>query len=403
MRSLPILRLFAALVVAAGSTTAVFAQTPEPTRRGVIEQEQAEKVKDLHPHQLSVGERVMNKVEDITVNGGLHWHPFFENAYRGGGFALGAGYMHHVSAYNLLDVRGSYSIKGYKRAEVEFMAPRMLQRRASLSVLGGYREATQVGFYGIGTHTSKDDRTNYALTYPYGLATMTFWPTRKLFMLRGGVELSKWTQNPGEGSAPSIETVYDPATLPGLGAAVRYVHTQGTVGFDWRLAPDYARRGGFYGVTVHDYRDNDEQFGFQQVDYEIVQHFPILRESWVISLRGLAQTTHRKDDQEIPFFMLPSLGGGSNLRGYTSWRFRDRDSLLLQGEWRIMVNRFMDTAFFYDTGKVMPREADLDLKGLKHDYGFGVRFHSPVVTPLRIDLAKSSEGLVLVFTTSAPF
>ena len=138
------------------------AQAQEPSRIGLIEQAQAEKVKTLHPYPVSTGERIMNKVEDITVNGGLHWHPYFENAYRGGGFALGAGYMHHVSSYNLLDVRGSYSIRNYKRAEVEFMAPRMFHRRGKLSLLGGYREATQVGFYGIGTDTDKDDRANYA-------------------------------------------------------------------------------------------------------------------------------------------------------------------------------------------------------------------------------------------------
>ena len=51
-----------------------------------------------------------------------------------------------------------------------------------------------------------------------------------------------------------------------------------------------------------------------------------------------------EDGQEIPFFMLPALGGGSSLRGFTSWRFRDRNSLLLQAEWRVIVNRFLDMA-----------------------------------------------------------
>ncbi len=403
MRTHRLVELLFVTVVAAGSATAVGAQAPEPTRQGVIEQEQAEKVRDLHPHQISAGERWMNKVEDITVNGGLHWHPFFESAYAGGGFAFGAGYMHHVSSYNLVDVRGSYTISGYKRAEVEFIAPRIFQRRGKLSVLGGFREATQVAFYGTGTDSSKDNRTNYSFEQPYAAALMTIRPTRKLLMLRGGVELSQWAQNPGEGSDPSVETVYDPATLPGLGSKVDYLHTQGTVGIDWRLEPDYSRRGGFYGVTLHDYRDSDDVFGFQQVDYEVIQHFPILRESWVISLRGLAKTTSSKDGQEIPFYMLPSLGGGSNLRGYSSWRFRDRNSLLLQAEWRIMVNRFMDTAFFYDAGQVAAHPSDLNFKSQRRDYGFGVRFHSPLETPLRIDLARSDEGLVLVFSTSSVF
>jgi hypothetical protein len=403
MRIGRVFTLLACAAVFLGSGRTAAAQAQESSRIDLIEQAQADKVKTLHPYPVSTGERIMNKVEDITVNGGLHWHPFLENAYRGGGFALGVGYMHHVSSYNLLDVRGSYSIRNYKRAEVEFMAPRMFQRRATLSLLGGYREATQVGFYGIGTNSVKDDRVNYAFDRWYGSALLTVKPTRRMLTLRGGLEFTEWNQKPGEGTFPSVESVYTPSTLPGLGSRITYLHSQGTVGLDWRTATDYTRRGGFYGVTVHDYKDNDDEFGFQQVDYEVIQHFPILRETWAISLRGFLETTWLKGDQEIPYFMLPSLGGGSNLRGYSSWRFRDRNSMLLQGEWRIMVNRYLDTAFFYDAGKVTRLTADLDLDGLKHNYGFGLRFHTPISTPLRVELAKSSEGLVLVFSNSAAF
>jgi len=404
MRSHRVWALFTVLAIAVGSTTSVAAQqTPEPTRREIIEQAQAEKVKSLHPYELTRGERLMNKVEDLTVNSGLHWHQFFESANHGAGFTLGAGYMHHVSPYNLLDVRGSYSILGYQLLEAEFIAPRIFHRRGQLSVLGGYREATQVAFYGLGTDSSKVNRTNYLFREPYVSGLMTLWPTRKLLMLRGGVEVAQWTQRSGEGSFPSIETAYTPTTLPGLGAQVKYLHTQGTVGFDWRPARDYARRGGLYAVTLHDYKDNDEALGFRQVDYEVVQHFPILREAWAISLRGLVQTTMTKSGQEIPFFLLPSLGGGHNMKGYESDRFRDRNSLLLQGEWRIMVNRFMDTALFYDAGKVASHTSDLDLNGLTHDYGAGVRFHSPTSTMFRVDVARSPEGIRLVFASSAAF
>jgi len=402
MRSVYVSAMFA-VFMCLGAATLARAQAPEPTRREVIEQEQAEKAKTLHPYMLTTTERVLNKLEDITVNGVMRWHPFFDSAYHGSGFSPGVGYMSHVSPYNLLDVRGNYSILGYKKVEAEFIAPRIFQRRGELSVLGGYRDATQVAFYGFGTDSSKSDRANYLFKQPYVSGLMTLWPTRKLLMLRGGVEYTQWTQNPGEGSFPSVETVYTPQTLPGLGAKINYLHTQGTVGFDWRPSRDYARRGGYYGVTLHDYTDNDQQFGFRQVDYEVVQHFPILREAWAISLRGLMQTSSTKSGQQIPFFMLPSLGGGHNLRGYESYRFRDRDSLLLQAEWRIMVNRFMDTAFFYDTGKVAARTRDLDLDGLTHDYGFGMRVHSPFSTLFRVDLAKSPEGLMLVFAGSAPF
>jgi outer membrane translocation and assembly module TamA len=63
----------------------------------------------------------------------------------------------------------------------------------------------------------------------------------------------------------------------------------------------------------------------------------------------------------------------------------------------------METAFFYDTGKVAASKSDLDLNGLKSDYGFGVRFHGPFNTPLRVEVAKSPEGARLIFAMNPIF
>jgi hypothetical protein len=404
MRIVGVWRLFTVAALLAGPTTDAVAQQPEAaTREAVIEEEQAEKVKTLHPYVPGKGEALLNRAEDILVNGVPRWHPFFNNAYSGGGVTVGVGYAHAVSPDNLFDVRGSYTVRGYKRVEAELTAPRLFHRRGALSLLGGWREATEAAFYGLGMDTSKDNRTNYDFRQPYGSATLTLWPARRLLMLRGGVELSRWSMEPGQGTFPSVDAVYAPGTLPGLGTKTTYLHSQGTVGFDWRTSPGYARRGGFYGITLHDYTDWDKKLGFQQLDYEVIQHFPILREAWVISLHGLAQTVFSKGDQQIPFFLLPTVGGGSTLRGFISHRFRDRNSLVAQAEWRIMVNRFIDTAVFLDAGKVAAHKSDLDFTGLKYDYGFGVRFHGPFATPLRIELAKSPEGPRVIFATSAIF
>jgi outer membrane protein assembly factor BamA len=361
-------------------------------------------VPTLRPYVPNKAEKIFEKADAILEGGTLRWHPFFENAYSGGGFTLGVGHANFVSAYNYIDARASYTISGYKRAEVEFVAPRMFNRRGHLSVLGGWREATQVGFYGIGPNTSKDDRTNYLFQQPYGSALLTVFPTRRNLMLRGGVEYTQWSQEPGEGSSPSVETKYTPDVLPGLGAEVTYLHTQGTVGLDWRTSPGYSRRGAYLAATVHDYKDSDDAFGFQIAEYEGIAHLPILRETWVLSFHARMQHANEKDDQQIPFFMLPALGGGSSLRGYSSWRFRDQNSLLLQAEWRIMINRYLDLAFFYDAGKVAARTKDLDLDGMKDDFGVGLRFHGPFATPLRVELARSRESsLSFIFSSSASF
>jgi len=399
----------AALVAAASLCASSVAQAQTAaaggdTRAGRIAVEQQEKAKDLKPHAPNKAEAVLAKVEEQFITGSLNWHPFFQSALAGGGFTLGAGYLTHVGSYNTIDLRGSYTLSGYSRIETEFRAPRLFDRRGTLSILGGWREATKVGFYGTGTgNTSKDDRANYSFRQPYVSAALGLRPTRNVLFLAGGVEYSEWDQRSGEGTDPSVDEVYTPETLPGLGAKITYLHTQGTAAIDWRTTAGYTRRGGYYGATYHDFADRDDTFSFRQVEYDVIQHVPLFRDAWVLSLHGRVETTDTGDNETIPFYMLPAVGGGSSLRGFSSWRFRDRHSLLLQAEWRVLVNNFFDTAIFYDAGKVTARRSDLDLEDLKSDYGIGFRIHGPAATPIRIELAKSNEGLVIVFSSKASF
>jgi hypothetical protein len=405
MRSVELVRRGAILplfVLAAASPSA--AQAPETaTRQGLVTEAQEAKVPTLRPYIPARFEKVVTRVQDTLLVNATNWHPFFQNSYRGGGFAPGVGYRQFVSPYSTVDVRGSVSIRGYKLAEAEFLSPRLWHRQLELSVVGGWRDATQVAFYGVGMDTTAAGRTNFAFEQPFAGVRLRARPTRRQLVASGGVDVARWSFKTPSGTAPSIGTAYTPGTLPGLGLTTTLVHAQAALGFDWRPSPGYARRGGFYGVTAHDYTDTDSRVGFRRVDYEVTQHVPILRETWAISLRGRASTTWDKKGQSVPFYLLPSLGGGSDLRGYSSFRFRGENSLLLQGEWRIMVNRFLDTAVFYDTGKVTARKSDLDLNGLQHDYGFGVRFHTPFATVLRVDIARGSEGTTLVFATSPAF
>jgi hypothetical protein len=393
------LAILAAPLTAAGQDAAA----PE-TRAAAIAAQQEEKAKTLRPYEPNKFEAWVSELEDQLLVGNRKWHPFFDSAYSGGGFTLGAGYLHHLGAYDSIDVRGSYTLSEYKRIEAEYRAPRLLGRRATLSVLGGWREATQVGYYGNGMDTSDDDRTNYSFRLPLVSATLELRPMpRHWLVFTGGIEYSEWQQHPGQGSAPSVETIYTPDTLPGLGSSPNYTRFSTGLAVDWRPAVDYARKGGYYGITWHGFNDGDEPFGFGQLDYEVIQHVPVLRDNWVISLRGLLSTTYTTDGEAIPFFMLPALGGGSSLRGFSSWRFRDNHSLLLQAEWRTLVSNYFDFAVFFDAGKVSARRSDINLEGMRNDVGIGIRFHGPMTTPLRVELARSNEGLHFVFSAHAAF
>src|SRR6185295_925210 len=84
------------------------AQEPETaTRASLIEQARDEKAAALHPYKPGAAEKYLDYAQNYLTSGQLHWHPFFNSAYAGGGFTVGAGYMQHVGSYNLLDFRGS--------------------------------------------------------------------------------------------------------------------------------------------------------------------------------------------------------------------------------------------------------------------------------------------------------
>lgn len=373
----------------------------QDSRAAEIAAEQARKAAELKRYEPGTAERWVVKLQREFLADPAGLYPFFGSVYSGGGFTLGAGYRQFFGDRTHWDVKGLYSFKNYKLIEFSTDSWGHASGRLDLHGRVGWRDATQVAYYGLGID-SPDLRSNFRLKQSYFGGDLQVRPGGYT-VFGAGVAYEDYTLEEGTGIDPSIEEIFTPDTAPGLGASPAYLHTMASAGIDWRPAPGYARRGGLYQVSYHNFADGDETFSFDRVDGEIVQHLPILRENWVISLHGLVQTT-LDDDDVVPYFLLPSLGSGSTLRAYPSWRYRDRHSLLLTGEIRWIPNRLgLDMAVFYDMGKVTPRWDDLSLEGLKSNVGIGIRFHNLIATPLRIELAQGRDGLHLVFSGSAAF
>jgi hypothetical protein len=363
---------------------------------------QAKKAQELRPYTPNRAEQILTKIEKIPLDPPPVL-PTFDSVYSGGGFTPGAVMRWMYGDKSTFAVRGLYSLKQYKLIEAATVSPGHALGRLDLGARVGWRDATQVGYYGLGIESDESARANYRFKETYVEGGATFRP-RRWTVLEGRLAYEDYQLEPGKGSAPSIETVYTPATAPGLGASPSFVHTATRAGIDTRLSPLYTRTGGYYGVELHNYLDTGDTFTFNRFDVEAIHHIPILRENWVIALRGRFQTTLGGDDVVVPYFLLPSLGGGSSLRAYTSWRFRDRDSLLANVEWRWIPSKLgFDMAIFYDTGTMADHPTGLSFAKRVSDWGFGARFHAPRATVLRIEMAKGTEGWQLVFASSAPF
>ena len=374
----------------------------QETRASSIAAEQADKATRLAPREPHWAENVLLSVREALVEQPEGFYPYFGSVYSGGGFTLGGGYRRFTGDRTQWSVAGLYSVKAYKLIEARASSPGHLSDRLELHGAVSWRDATQVAYHGLGIDSPADVDAAFRMQQTYAGGGVTVRPHRWL-PLTATASYEDYTLKDPHGAFTSVDDAFTPETAPALGVNPTYFHTIISAAFDWRPAADYARRGGLYQIARHYYADRDNTYSFDSLDAEVVQHIPILRENWVISLRGRLETTLDDGDQ-VPYFLLPSLGSGSTLRGYSSWRFRDRHALLLSGEWRWIANRMaLDMALFYDTGMVAPRLDAIAFGEFVSDVGVGVRFHAPAKTALRIELAKGSEGLRLVFAASAAF
>ena len=389
------------------ASLAVLTAVPAPasgqdSREGTIVAEQATKAANVTPHTPHPAEQILIKVRQGLIDEPTGFYPYFDSVYSGGGFTLGAGFRGFTGDRAHWNVAGLFSVKGYKLIRADGMAPGLWSGLVDLRSTVSWRDATQVRSHGLGIESPADMDTAFRMQQTFAGGDATVRPARWL-RLTAGASYEHYVIEAPTGDHTSVEYVFAADAAPGVGVNPSYVHSSASVAVDWRPAADYARRGGLYEIVRHHWTDVNDTYSFDRLDTEVVQHFPILRENWVISLRGRLQCT-LDDEDLVPYYLMPSLGSGSTLRGYDSWRFRDRHGLLFSGEWRWIVSRLaFDMALFYDTGMVAPRFKQLAWNSFVSNYGVGARFHGPARTPLRVELAKSSEGVQIVFAASAAF
>jgi hypothetical protein len=396
-------------VAIVGMTASCVALEPamaQDTRADLIRQEQAERLQQLRPPEPNGFERFLDRLEDwgFITGSPRGLYPWFGSVYSGGGFAAGLGARKAFADDGSLNVFGGYSIASFARAQADLALPTFARNRARLTLSGRYIDAPDVRYFGVGNMSSNDDRTRFGYTPTTGGVRLDIEASKK-FALSGSVQYHDVSTTPGR-TKPSIEELFSPANTPGLELSnFRYINSTAGAAFDWRRPLGYSGRGGLLRAQFDDFRERDNDlYSFQSLEGEVIQLIPILRANWVIALRGLATVTDIKDSGNVPYFLLPSIGGGTTVRGYPDFRFRDRNRLVMNAELRWTPARFLDMAVFYDTGKVAERRRDLDLEDLKESYGIGMRVIGLQGYAFRIEAARSREhNLRLIFSAGGAF
>ncbi|MGQ0735128.1 MAG: BamA/TamA family outer membrane protein [Acidobacteriota bacterium] len=394
-----VLRLIVALLVALwwGGQRAEAQETRDEARAAA----QAEKAKALTPYTPTLWERRIERAGRVFTQP-ASVYVFAGSVFRGGSFALGPGYRTRFGSSGTFDAHAAWSLRNFKFIGAEAQLSEFADRRVRISGHADWVDAPRLEYYGLGPQSPEESKTTF------GYAATTAGLTARLqaaprLAVGVGLDVQDITTDSGS-KGRSIEERFDFRTAPGLGISPTYLRTQLFAEYDWRASPGYSTSGGRYRVDWFRYDDRDRgAHSFERVDLEVHQFVPVLRDNWIIALRALASFTTPDAGDVVPYFFLPSLGGSRELRGFPSWRFRDRHRLLLTGEYRWTAGRYVDMALFMDAGKVVADRDELDLRALTRTYGVGIRFHSPTVSVLRMDLARGRDGFRLAFTARPSF
>jgi outer membrane protein assembly factor BamA len=267
-----------------------------------------------------------------------------------------------------------------------------------------FEHSPAIDYYGTGNATSKTDRSSFTFDDFSSDFNAAYEPARALRFGATGGYYHAHTATSGEDGVPPIDEAFPPETLPGFGEDTHYMRIGFFGYYDSRDSRTGPRSGGLYGARYREYWDVEQRtFAFRQTEFEAQQYLPYFNRSRVLAMRGTITLSFPKEDNKVPIYLQPTLGGSDELRGFVPYRFRDYHAVNLGLEHRWHAFSFLDMSLFGDAGKVVPVKRDLDTAHLHYSGGIGFRFRFRSAIISRIDLAGSNEGFRMIWTFNNAF
>ena len=332
----------------------------------------------------------------------------FSNMITGSGWiSAGPGYRQHLlNGRAVFTASAALSWRLYRMAQARVEMPSLARGHAAIGAQALYRDSLQVNYFGIGNDTSFSDRTGFRLK----TADVSAYGSWKSGPLRataragwlGYVDVSRMI---GWGiDYPDTTRMFTDASTPGLTSQPGFLHADGSITADFRDEVADPSKGGLYRASLTRYSDRGGgRFTFNLYELEAAQYVTVVPEKLVLAGHAWAALTSLADGRDVPFYLMPSLGGRNTLRGFDDYRFYDRNMETFSVEGRVRLFTHLDGAVFVDTGEVAPRPGALGFSHLHASFGVGVRLRSREVTFGRLDVATGPEGWHFVLMAREPF
>ncbi len=327
----------------------------------------------------------------------------------GGGMGTGSGFGYGVMVFddNFLgrsirfEMPLQHSTKNYQQIGALFNFGLLPARKVFVELNTQYRSRPREDFFGLGGASLETSRTKYKLQdRTIGVAVGTELSKNTRFDFSAGHLNTNIFAGRGA-RFPSTDGAFP--DLPGLdrgSSLLRYgfsaMHTRLDNPFDPK--DGYQLQGRFYWVDSL----NSENFNFYDYGVTANGYLP-LGGGRTLAMRAAADLRHERNGGQIPFYLMPSLGGVETMRGYRPHRFRDDNALVLTLEYRYPVAQFADFAIFTDQGQVAREPGDFSLGGFRGSYGVGMRVKNLTGVAMRIEVARSREATRFIFSFSPEF
>lgn len=342
----------------------------------------------------------------VAAQQGRGFSPILGGLPPSSGIAGGVEYRHPSLARDSvsLNVRAIGSVNLHEHLDVRLGFPPLESHHLFGELRLRYRNYPEEGFWGLGPDSRKDDRTSFRKEdVDYSAA----FGVRPVWWLRAGAVAGFLNVNTGRGQdtpEPSTEELFLPADVPALDRQPHFSHTGGFAEVDYRKGPVGAARGGFYTVAWTSYRDRTlGRYDFRRWDIDLRQFLPSFQRAATVAARFSAAFTGKDPGRQVPFFLQPTVGGGNDLRGYSQYRFRDRNSAAMNLEYRWRANEYLEAVAFTDAGRVFASAGDFGIRGVRTSVGAGGRLRITEKLLIGLDVAWSREGLHFWFRGSEMF
>ena len=378
-------------------------------RSDLIESARIEKEGNLTPETPPKAERKIVDVENslpyrlLTGSSG-GFSVGFGTIVPGSGFAVGPRYRRSdlLGGKLTLSVEARAAVNESYLGRLDLSLPNLFGGRAFVDFNAVHRDISEMPYYGGGPDSRKTGRSDYRLED----TSVELRPGVRIFKgLRAGAIGSYLAVNFGTGHSTryiSSELQFAPNVAPGINRQTNFLRGGGFVEYDWRDRSSSPSSGGKYSAQYVRYLDRDlGGFSFLRLDLDASQYIPLFNRTRVIALHGSSSLTTANSNQQVPFYLQPTLGGPDTLRGYRIGRFYGDNSVMVNAEYRWELSPIVDMAAFADAGKVFNRWEQWNLHALQSDVGFGLRLKGRSRTIFSFDTGFSHEGFQLWFRANS--